>query len=238
MGLGLFLVPTVGGYWFLTHCNYTRYRAFRDSGYHVLFSSAFVGALLFGIAHLIIRLLNHFCPQINALWAGYFPAAYSDTVVLSVVLGAALPLLINRFYNEHQGAWRAARENNDFVELLLAEAMTLNELVELSLHSGKSYIGFVVESGIKRQQGEPDVALLPALSGYRDQETRELKITTDYAPVISLALESWGLSDEDFRIVIPMSQIVSARLFFPEADELFQERPDGAEADEGRMEAG
>ena len=49
MGLGLFLVPTVGGYWFLTHCNYTRYRAFRDSGYHVLFSSAFVGALLSGL---------------------------------------------------------------------------------------------------------------------------------------------------------------------------------------------
>lgn len=232
MGLGLFLVPTVGGYWFLTHCNYTRYRAFRDSGYHVLFSSAFAGALLFGIAHLIILLLNHLCPQINAIWAGYFPAAYSDTVVLSVVLGMALPLLINRFYNEHQGAWRAARENNDFVELLLAAAISRRELVELSLHSGKAYIGFVVESGIKRQQGEPDVALIPALSGYRDPETRELKITTHYATVMVHSLELRAdLINEDFRIVIPMSQIVSARLFFPEAYELFQEGPEAAAAE-------
>ena len=172
------------------------------------------------------------------MWAGYFPAAYSDTVALSVVLGAALPLLINWFYDQERGAQRVARENNDFVELLLAEAMTLNELVELSLNSGKSYIGLALESGIKRQQGEPDVALIPVSSGYRDQETRELAITTDYSPVIDLALESWGLNDEDFRIVIPMSQIVSARLFFPEAYELFQEGPDGAEAEEGRIDAG
>lgn len=239
MGLRLFLVPTVGGYWFLTHCNYTRYRAFRDSGYHVLFSSAFVGALLFGVAHMIIRLLNHFCPQINAFWAGYFPAAYSDTVVLSVVLGAALPLLINRFYDQERGAQRVARENNDFVELLLAAAISRRELVELSLHSGKSYIGFVVESGIKRQQGEPDVVLVPMLSGYRDQETRELKIITHYATVMvhSLATRT-DLSQDDFRIVIPMSEIVSARLFFPEAYELFQEGPEVADAERGRMDAG
>ena len=49
MGLGLFLVPTIGGYWFLTHLNYTRYRAYRDSGYHVLFSSAFAGAWLLSL---------------------------------------------------------------------------------------------------------------------------------------------------------------------------------------------
>ena len=28
MGLGLFLLPTIGGYWLLTHLNYTRYRTF------------------------------------------------------------------------------------------------------------------------------------------------------------------------------------------------------------------
>ena len=149
MGLGLFLVPTVGGYWFLTHFNYTRYRVFRDSGYHTLFSSAFVGALLFALAHLIILLLNHCCPQIDAWRESYFPAAYSDTVALSVALGVALPPALNQlhrlpfsqghltqlpgvgifFYDAEGAAYRTARESNDFIELLMAEAMSRRELV-------------------------------------------------------------------------------------------------------------
>ncbi len=244
MGLGLFLVPTVGGYWFLTHLNYTRYRVFRDSGYHVLFSSAFCGALLFGGAHFIILLLYHQFPQLGVWWDCYFPAEYSDTVVLSVILGVVLPPVFNRLhrlpfsratltslrlvgilcYDSEGAARRAAQENNDFVELLMTEAFFRGEFAEISLRSGKSYIGFALESGIKCQQGEPDIALIPVASGYRNKDTQELEITTHYSQVIenSLEAEMTRLSYEDFRIVIPMSEIVSARLFFPEAYTLFQ----------------
>ena len=48
--LGLLLLPAVGGYWFLTHFNYTRFQSVRDSGYHVLFRSAVVGIVLYCIA--------------------------------------------------------------------------------------------------------------------------------------------------------------------------------------------
>lgn len=251
MGLGLFLIPTIGGYWFLTQFNYTRYRVFRDSGYHTLFSSAFVGALLFGVAHLIILLLNHCCPPLDALWESYFPAAYSDTVALSVALGVALPPIVNQlhrlpfrqghltrlpligifFYDAAGAAYHTARENNDFIELLIADSIADRNLIELSLKNGKSYIGFALERGIKRQQDEPDVVLIPVASGYRDPETKSLTITTHYAPVIEQSLAGKSdLSNEDFRIVIPMSEIVSARLFFPEAYELFQETDAAAPA--------
>ena len=36
MTLALLLLPAVGGYWFVTHWNLTRFQAVRDSGYHVL----------------------------------------------------------------------------------------------------------------------------------------------------------------------------------------------------------
>ena len=52
------------------------------------------------------------------------------------------------------------------------------------------------------------------------------KITTNYAPVLLEFLEnqeSSGLDYEDFRIVIPMSEIVSARIFDPDMYELFQQ---------------
>lgn len=63
-------------------------------------------------------------------------------------------------------------------------------------------------------------------SGYRNKDTQELKITTNHAPVINECLE--GISampsilNEDFRVVIPMFEIVSARLFHPEVYERFQ----------------
>ena len=71
-----------------------------------------------------------------------------------------------------------------------------------------------------------NVALLPLNSGYRKEDTHELEITTNYAPVLWEFLEkhgSSGLVYEDFRVVIPMSEIVSARIFDPDVYELFQQ---------------
>ncbi len=61
------------------------------------------------------------------------------------------------------------------------------------------------------------------VSGYRNQDTQELEITTNYAPVVQESLEeSLDLAYEDFRIVIPMPEIVSTRLFHPEAYQRFK----------------
>ena len=99
------------------------------------------------------------------------------------------------------------------------------KLVEISLRSGKSYIGFALESGITRQ-GESDIALIPTASGYRDKDSQELKITTEYARVIQESLEeqsqAQSLTYRDFQIIIPISEIVSARVFYLEVYERFQ----------------
>ena len=77
------------------------------------------------------------------------------------------------------------------------------------------------------RRGESDVALIPLASGYRDQETHELVITTNYAPAINEYLDSDpeipDLIHEDFRVVVPASEIVSARIFSPEIYWRFQQ---------------
>ena len=223
MGLGLLFIPTLGGYWFLTRLYYTRYGVLRDSGYHVLFKSAFAGCLLLAGAYLVIvLLLNPYLPFISAIWKSYFPPDYSGTTTLSALLGFVLPLVINRFYGKEKAMRRTAKESGNLIELLIRDNNESGKLVELSLRSGKSYIGLVLESEIARH-GESDVALLPLKSGYRKEDTRELEITTNYAPVIQQSLEeSPYLVSEDFRIVIPMSEIVTARIFDPEVYELFK----------------
>ena len=93
--------------------------------------------------------------------------------------------------------------------------------VELSLRSGKSYVGMVLNSGITTG-GESDVSLIPTASGYRNEGTRELVFTTFYGAVFDDWLSSRS-SAMDYRtaeeiadyftIVIPKSEIVSVRLF-------------------------
>ena len=95
-----------------------------------------------------------------------------------------------------------------------------------------------LNSGLQAH-GESDIALIPLASGYREPDTQKLKITTYYAEVIDEWLDELEESREwsqeleeseerlddlkDFRIVIPMSEIVSARLFDLDVYERFQE---------------
>ena len=57
---------------------------------------------------------------------------------------------------------------------------------------------------------------------YRNKDTHELEITTN-SPVVQKSLEMMSeLSYRDFRVVVPMNEIASVRIFHPEAYELFQ----------------
>ena len=222
MPLGWFLIPAVTGYWFLTHLHFTHYGALRDSGYHVFFRAIIAGFMLAFIAYTSIFLLNPHIPEVSTIWKSFMPIPYSGTAILTVLLGWVLPIVGNQFYGKEKAARRAARQSGDLIELLIAESIEDQRLIELSLKGGKSYIGFALESGITSQD-ESDISLIPIASGYRNQDTQELEITTNYAPVVQESLrKSLDLVYEDFRIVIPMPEIVSTRLFHPEAYQRFK----------------
>ena len=224
MAVGLLLIPAVGGYWFLTHLNYTRFYAARASGYHLLFRSALFGGLLFLLARLITLGLESFNPGIVELWTHHFPDPYSIEVVLSLILGYLLPLVVNPLYSEEQGARKIALESGDYMELLIADSILKGQAIEVSLRSRKSYVGLALESGVKIGS-DTDISLVPLASGYRDEDTLDLHIMINYVPVIQKYTDQENpiLTEEDFRIVIPISEVVSVRLFVPEVFDEFQE---------------
>ena len=223
MGLGLLLVPAIGGYLFLTQCNFTRYRAARSTGYHVFFASAAWGVVLFAISHLIILALEGRFPLTMGFWDTLFPADYVDTVTLSVILGLVAPLFCNLFYKSERAARRAASQDGDGIELLITESFESYQFVEITLRTGKVYIGLPLEPAIAIQD-EADVSLLPFASGYRDRETQELELTSYYGTVLRNALNEGEVEkSRDLRIVVALSEIVSARPFIPRVFELFQQ---------------
>lgn len=152
-------------------------------------------------------------------WRNFAPFDYAGTVALSAVLAAALPEVVNVFANKSKCAMRAAKASGDLIECLMQEAVDSKGrmLVEISTIGSKCYIGFALESGVAAGN-ESDIAITPIASGYRDGETRELRITRNYLP----ALRKSKLEVAEFRVVIPLAQIASARRFDPDAYKLLR----------------
>lgn len=225
MGLGLLLIPSLGGYWFLRHANFTRFEIFRLSGYHLLFQSALAGIILALVAHVIALSINSLIPQLRSLLHVHIPIDYGDTAFLSLLLAIAVPPAMNKFYSKEKAAKRTAENYGDLIELMIARAFEQRKLIELSLKNRKSYIGMVRQRSITKR-GQSDVTLVPVVSGYRSEGTLELHITTDYVPIIYEMIENDP--DEipeilrDFNVVLPRSEVCSARIFDPEAYRLFQ----------------
>ena len=92
MNFGLLLLPAVGGYWFVTHFNLTRFQAIRDSGYHILFRSVLVGIFWYVAAEIAIQLLDAYNPKITEFWDGRFSEPFTSPVVLSIALRRFLSL--------------------------------------------------------------------------------------------------------------------------------------------------
>ena len=117
----------------------------------------------------------------------------------------------NKIYNRNKALKRMAELNQDVFGLLIIESLEKQHSVEFSLTNGKCYVGYVIKSQLSRHP-DSDIALIPIASGYRNKETRELLLTTNYIPVIREFTKSRKIPD-DFRIVIRMSEITSVRFF-------------------------
>ena len=220
MNLGLLLIPALDGYYLLSRSHVSRYWVARQSGYKLFFSAATAGVALLAAARLIvISLPSNGLPAIAAAWRDYAPFEYAGTVTISAFLAVIVPLLANPFFDKNKRAIRAAIAHGDLTECLIQEAVDSNgrQLVEVSTKGSKCYIGLALESGVAAG-GDADIAIVPLASGYRDSETRELRITTNYSP----ALQQGHLEIGEFRVVIPLSEIASARHFDPDAYDLLR----------------
>ena len=221
------LLPVLGGYWLVTHLIPTRTDALRRSGYHTAFQSAFWGLVLLAVAYPVAYLLGHLYPHLFPV--GFLSSAFDRAAVLSVMFGVTAPMLLNRFFDQREVERKIVDEQGSLIELLIAESIGRGKLVEVSLRNGKSYIGFALQSRVTRHP-DSHVSIFPVSSGYRDNDTQELRVTTQYAPVVWRHIQDMQDSEaaefdpiNDLRVVIPRSEIVSARLFDPDLHDRFQE---------------
>ena len=72
------------------------------------------------------------------------------------------------------------------------------------MKTGRSYVGLVVSGDTPDVNWSGDVSLLQVFSGYRDSETRRLRLTNNYAKLDSFEVR---------EVVVMRSEIASIRPF-------------------------
>lgn len=167
--------------------------------------------LLFFIARLFVVLADALAPAIGQSWKEIVPLDYSGTAAITVILATLVPLILNLLprFEQFEAQRKAAVAAADQISLIIDQAMLESRFVEVSLASGQSYVGSPIQ-GTFGHRDDGDVAIIPVASGYRDNETQALVMTTNYAPAInSLPGSKLG----SLKVAFPMRDIVSARLF-------------------------
>lgn len=219
MGLGDIVAIALGGYAFVAKFVLTRDHMVRWNGYEMLFVCGVAGFLLSGVTFPIAITIDAF-----GSWSKEI-GVWTIAGVFGIPVGFVVASLLN--YLPWLDRWRLRRlralaeANLDLIEVLLDDAMQGDWYVELALETGKSYVGLPVRTAYAAASKVSDVELIPVFSGYRTSETRDLRLTRYYGDDIRRFVHDpagprKGLSVSDFRVVIPLRQVVGARLFDPE----------------------
>ena len=218
----LFLFILAGAFIFAYGCHYTSYLASRMAGRQLLFLVAYIAAALLLVSRLLLLFMQWLFPEevLKLVTQGWtwlvepFNVTGLPTFVAAFLLAPLLAILANRIYGADKASTRAIRRYAGERERLLYDAMRKERLVLITLASRKAYIGWPVHTPDLRHETE-DFRLLPAISGYRDEQTLELHQTTQYVTVYESIRngEIKNLQAKDFEIAVPLEQVVTAVLF-------------------------
>ncbi|MGH7556314.1 MAG: hypothetical protein ACREMD_00750 [Gemmatimonadota bacterium] len=235
----LSLLALTGGFLFTHLCHYTSYRASRAETQRLLFLSACWGVGLLVLSRLMDLTIRKLCPGIYGvgadLWSIFVPQDIPGLALFSgaFLLGLILPWALNGFWpaplskkvRAHVSRQVIKKYGSD-MERLLYNSIDQVIPVAITLKSHKVYIGWPI--WVPRLTTElEDLSLLPAVSGYRDPETKRLELTTRYQGVYETPfLEAHSLSATDFAVIIRLEEIVSANLFSTQIDQAVFQIPD------------
>ena len=143
MNLISLIMPLVGGYWFLSVWYGTRFTVRRDSGYHLFFKTILFGVVFLFVAKILLIFLKDriaICFDLQI----FIPTELDLESTVAMILGVALPYVLNIFYNQakHAEVVIAAEGRGDLLYVTITKAIGKVELVELTMSGGKVYIGY------------------------------------------------------------------------------------------------
>jgi hypothetical protein len=204
MPFNLLLLPLLGGFLFIRRWNVTKFETLRSENERLLLLSSAYGVLFLIISFSITAYTQAQFPDLLRWWNKTVPFPYMGTSLLALALGYLSGWPLNWYHTRGLEISRQIEENGDRFELLLKKAMDEEKMVSVSLKSGKAYAGFV-QATLNPANRVTSVGILPMRSGYRDNATRELIFTTEYAKVFDQMVNEFDEKESQvkrFRAVL------------------------------------
>ncbi|CAD7534246.1 MULTISPECIES: hypothetical protein [Aeromonas] len=244
----------ISGFIFVTNHLPSRYKYKRSNGWDAYFYVATwgIGFLVIGwaLASLlsywgILRWLANFAsfdqqdaarliPLTDGKELSYGMLKLAAWMVLSISIAALCGMLSRLRAKDPITRWNTISKvvSSNHLESLLIYASSAPFPIVATLSSRKVYIGIVTTPGIENGAIEY-IEVLPLLSGYRNKDELTLHITTNYHDHYKrrglLSREktsSHRLSINDFRVIIPVSEIETLSLFDRETYNDFKAQED------------
>ncbi len=202
--ISMLIDPMLVGFLAAVMLHFARYWVIRQTGYTFLLLVLAVGTVLMYVVDEGLTALS----QVSDSDRGSWRFGLGSTMFWAMTLAVFVPLVVNCLIGRQKSVRLAAKWRGSLTECLMQDCIDSRSLAELTLETGKSYVGLVLESGISTPS-ESDVSIVPVFSGYRDDE-QQLQLTTSYLDVI-LEIEDDLLYK--LELVLSKSQIASARRF-------------------------
>lgn len=222
------ILPLIGGFLFVSETVHFKFKTAREDGHRLYFRVSYYGFVLFLASALIYfgfwyfrdhlpwmvwlhqQLVDFIGPALKepARASGY--VRFLCICAFSVLIGRWLPPIINRCTENTKPAKRAVKDaaSKDELEDLLVEAVSNQKAIQVTMSSGKVYVGLPIGTAEPRATRRA-IAMLPLISGYRD-EKQEVEFTTHYDKAFD---PNKPKEANNFRLVLPADKIVSAAFF-------------------------
>lgn len=237
------ILPLVGGYFVISSFVYYKYKYQRFDTPRLLLNAILAGIIIGTASFALRRAVEIYSPDLFDRLCRilhFFPIErnednrYLGTLSYGLVLVLGLTIILNVLIKWGFGVTSiisdAIDKYGDELEQLLRDSVVNGQAVQLTLKNEKVYLGVVQE--IQEPKKTNYVTLIPLYSGYRDKDTKKMKLTTSYETITQL-IDQQVISPkiDQMLVIIKKDEILIAQPHDPEIYSSFMKAHGGEDGD-------
>ncbi|CAA0189883.1 conserved membrane hypothetical protein [Tenacibaculum maritimum] len=227
MPWNLLILPLVGGYFILTKCYIFKFHQQRLDRQRLIFESVLLGIALIVSTYLIRIFFVKLTPDLIDIVHSYSPfkQPFALTSLISVGIAIFFTIIYNKFSEDKKWIRKAIDDVGNEFESLMKYSFDEESLLQFTLNNDKIYIAWVKELPIPSIS--PYVRIIPAISGYRKGDKKQVEFTTHYLSVYASYIKEGVVKyvdDLNTDLILDISDITTVSNFDPEMYKKFQEQ--------------
>jgi hypothetical protein len=214
MPYNLLLLPICAGYFILVYSVFFKYNSQRFQQRRLLFESVIAAIIIISISFVIRTIMDLICPSLTINIVKFLriipiqKVDYLWTAISSSLITFLLVIITNKWitykYGEEATILWAIDKNGDELEKLFKRSAVEGKMMQITLKNDKVYIGFC--EIIPEPQKTNYMIISPILSGYRDNGTKKITITTDYFEMVEHYIKN--LDDDSTAVYLNTDIII------------------------------